>query len=68
MYAFHRTQKDSQAIVEALLEHNDPTRIAGDQQAFKLYDSIMLEVMENNGGRMVEIFTALFKTGLRPGK
>ncbi len=60
-YAFHRTQKDSQAIVKALLEYNDPTRIPSDKQVFKLYDSIMLEVMENNGGRMTEIFTALFK-------
>ena len=60
-YAFYRTQKDSQAIVKSLLEFNDPTHIPPDQAAFKLFDSIMLEVMEKNGDRMAEIFTALFR-------
>lgn len=60
-YAFLRTQQDSRAIVRSLVKHGDPTHIPPQRRQFKLYDSIMLEVMEKNGGRMAEIFTAMFK-------
>ena len=60
-YTFLRTQQDSQAIVRSLLQLDDPTHIPPDRRQFRLFDSIMLEVMEKNGGRMSEIFTAMFK-------
>ena len=60
-YAFWRTQKDSHAIIHSLLEFGNPAHIPGEKRQFKIFDSIMLEVMEKNGGRMAEIFTAMFE-------
>ncbi len=60
-YAFLRTQHDSQAIVRSLLDHNQPTHIPRDRRRARLYDAIMLEVMDRNGERMAEIFTDLFR-------
>ena len=60
-YAFWRSQKDAQAIVESLITYGNPTRIPKDRKRAKSFDSIMLEVMDANGGRMAEIFTDMFK-------
>jgi lycopene beta-cyclase len=60
-YAFLRVQQDSRAIVASLITHDDPAHIPPDAYRFRLFDSIMLEVMAQHGGRMAEIFTAMFK-------
>lgn len=60
-YAFWRTQKDSNAIVISLLGHRDPTHIPADKHRAKIFDSIMLAVMEKHGGRMAVIFPDMFK-------
>lgn len=60
-YAFWRTQQDSQAIVESLITYGDPTHIPAERKRAQVFDSLMLQVMDKNGGRMAEIFTAMFK-------
>lgn len=60
-YAFWRTQQDSQAIVASLVAYGDPTHIPAERKRAKVFDSIMLAVMETNGGRMAETFTAMFR-------
>ena len=60
-YAFWRTQHDSRAIVDSLIKHGDPTRIPSDRKRARMFDSLMLEVMDKNGGRMADIFTAMFR-------
>ena len=60
-YAFWRTQQDVQGIVESLITYGDPIHIPTDRKRAKVFDSLMLEVMDKNGGRMAEIFTEMFK-------
>lgn len=60
-YAFLRIQKDSAAIVRSLLEAGHPFALPADPLRYRLYDSIMLQVMYRQGGRLREIFSALFK-------
>ncbi len=60
-YAFLRVQRDSAAIVQSLLERGHPFGVPRDSAWYRLHDSIMLEVMARNGGRMARIFTDLFK-------
>jgi lycopene beta-cyclase len=60
-FAFLRVQQDSRAIVQSLLAHGTPEHIPGTPRRFPVFDSLMLEVMESNGGRMANIFTAMFK-------
>lgn len=60
-YAFWRTQQDTQAIVESLITYGDPTHIPADRKRAQVFDSLMLAVMDKNGGRMAEIFTDMFK-------
>ncbi len=60
-YAFLRVQKDCRAILESLAAYGHPKTIKHNPYRFNVFDSLMLEVMEKHGGRMAEIFTALFK-------
>ncbi len=60
-YAFWRTQQDTQAILESLIRYGDPTHIPADRKRAQVFDSLMLAVMDNNGDRMAEIFTDMFK-------
>jgi lycopene beta-cyclase len=60
-YAFLRIQRDSMAIVESLLRRGHPFAVPGDSAWYRLHDSIMLEVMAQQGGQMSSLFTALFR-------
>ncbi len=60
-YAFLRIQKDSDAIVASLKKHGHPFDIPRSPARYQLFDSIMLQVMQRNGGIMSRIFTQLFQ-------
>lgn len=60
-YAFSRIQRDSAAIVRSLLRAGHPFDLPPDPLRYRLYDSIMLQVMYRHGERIKPIFTALFK-------
>ncbi|MEN4012762.1 MAG: lycopene cyclase family protein [Chloroflexota bacterium] len=60
-YAFLRIQKDSDAIVASLKKHGHPFELPPNPARYRLFDSIMLQVMLRNGGKMSHIFTQLFQ-------
>lgn len=60
-YAFLRIQKDSDAIVASLAKHGHPFDLPPTPARYRLFDSIMLQVMQHNGGKMSSIFTQLFQ-------
>ena len=60
-YAFVRIQQDSQAIVRSLLDNGHPFDVPSDSRRYRLYDSLMLDIMQHHGDGIKPIFTALFK-------
>jgi lycopene beta-cyclase len=60
-FAFMRVQADSAAIVQSLLEHDQPFDIPEDSERYRLYDSLLLDIMEREPERIRLIFAALFK-------
>ncbi len=60
-FAFMRVQADSVAIVQSLLEHDQPFEVPGDSERYRLYDSLLLDIMERDPERIQSIFAALFK-------
>jgi lycopene beta-cyclase len=60
-FAFVRVQSDSAAIVQSLLEHNQPFDVPEDSARYRLYDSMLLDIMEREPERIQSIFAALFK-------
>jgi lycopene beta-cyclase len=60
-FAFVRMQSDSAAIVRSLLEHDQPFDVPEDSARYRLYDSMLLDIMEREPERIQAIFAALFK-------
>jgi lycopene beta-cyclase len=60
-YAFLRIQQDCSAIAQSLLARGHPFAVPSDSGRYRLYDSLMLEVMQRHGDEIKPIFTALFK-------
>jgi lycopene beta-cyclase len=60
-FAFVRVQSDSAAIVQSLIEHDQPFSIPDDSARYRLYDSMLLDIMEREPERIQSIFAALFK-------
>jgi lycopene beta-cyclase len=60
-YAFLHIQQDSAAIVQSLLRTGTPFQVPPDSRRYRFYDSLMLEVMQRNGGEIKSIITAMFK-------
>jgi lycopene beta-cyclase len=60
-FAFMRVQSDSTAIVESLLKHDHPFNVPEDSARYRLYDSMLLDIMEREPERIPSIFAALFK-------
>ena len=56
-----RIQDDSAAIVQSLLKRGHPFGVPADSRRYRLYDSIMLEIMSRHGGQVGPIFAAMFK-------
>jgi lycopene beta-cyclase len=60
-YAFLRIQLDSAAIVRSLSDYGHPFAVRPSPWRYRLFDSIMLQVMFRQGDRMKSIFTSLFQ-------
>lgn len=60
-YVFLRMQNDASAIVESLENHGSPFHVPSVPLRYRLYDTLMLQVMYRQGGRMAQIFTQLFQ-------
>jgi lycopene beta-cyclase len=60
-FAFMRVQADSAAIVQSLLKHDQPFEMPEDSARYRLYDSMLLDIMEREPERIQPIFAALFK-------
>ncbi|PKO14002.1 MAG: Lycopene cyclase [Chloroflexi bacterium HGW-Chloroflexi-10] len=60
-YAFKRIQEDSISIVTSLEQFGHPFVNSQSPGRYRLFDSIMLQVMLRNGGMMSAIFTKLFQ-------
>jgi len=60
-FAFTRVQSDSAAIVKSLLTQQHPFDVPEDSERYRLYDSMLLDIMTREPERIQPIFAALFK-------
>ena len=60
-YAFLRIQRDSAAIVQSLIEHNQPFDLPARRGRFGLHDAILLNIMTHHPDDLKPIFTIMFK-------
>jgi lycopene beta-cyclase len=60
-YAFLRMQHDSAAIVHSLVNYGHPFMVPRVPARYRLYDSLMLQLMYRQGSRMKSIFLRLFQ-------
>jgi lycopene beta-cyclase len=60
-YAFLRIQRDSAAIVESLIQHDQPFDLPARRGRFALHDSILLNIMTHYPDDLKPIFTIMFK-------
>jgi lycopene beta-cyclase len=61
-YAFTRIQDDSRAIVRSLVGHGHPFHVPDGPRLFRWCDSLMLHVMQHEGGRSAAIYSELFRS------
>jgi lycopene beta-cyclase len=59
-YAFLRIQQHSEAIARQLLLTGSPLGVRPDQRHFQIFDTLLLNIMHRDGGRIREIFEHLF--------
>jgi lycopene beta-cyclase len=60
-YAFLRIQRDTAAIVQSLVKHDQPFNIPDHRGRFGLHDSILLNIMTHHPDDLKPIFTLMFK-------
>ena len=60
-YAFLRVQRDSAAIVQSLVEHQEPFDLPAQRGRFGLHDSILLNIMTRHPDDLKPIFTLMFR-------
>lgn len=60
-YAFYRIQQDSEKIVKSLIHSYSPFYKEKNTAQFKIYDAMILNIMNRKGGSIKTIFTQLFK-------
>ncbi len=60
-FAFIRIQQDSSAIVRSLSRSGHPFELPPDSRRYRLYDSLMLQIISRHGERAKSIFAALFE-------
>jgi lycopene beta-cyclase len=65
-YAFTRILKDSDAIIDSLLNYGHPFHLPPVNFFYRFLDSQMLEVMSRFSSKMKKIFTAMFKYNPAP--
>jgi lycopene beta-cyclase len=60
-YAFYRIQQDSENIVRSLIHSGSPIYQEKNLAQFKIYDAMILNIMNRKGGSIKMIFTHLFR-------
>ncbi|RSK31122.1 lycopene cyclase family protein [Hymenobacter metallilatus] len=61
-YAFKRIQEHSARLMEALAATGHPPQnLTGDRWQFRLFDTLLLDIMQRQGEQTREIFTDLFR-------
>jgi lycopene beta-cyclase len=60
-YAFLRIQRDSAAIVQSLIQHDQPFELPARRGRFGLHDAILLNIMTHHPDDLKPIFTIMFK-------
>ncbi len=60
-YAFTRIQTDSAAIVQSLIETQQPFNVPADPKFYRRCDALLLYIMQRRGDTIKSIFTAMFK-------
>jgi lycopene beta-cyclase len=60
-YAFLRIQRDSAAIVQSLIKHDQPFAVPERRRRFALHDSILLDIMTQHPDDLKPIFTLMFR-------
>jgi lycopene beta-cyclase len=60
-FAFQRIQNDAAAIVESLITYGHPFQVPSPPPRYRLFDTIMLQMMVRQGGKMKDIITQIFK-------
>jgi lycopene beta-cyclase len=60
-FAFLRIQQDSAAIARSLLTVGHPFAVPPDSRRYRLYDSLLLQIMARHAEKVAPIMTALFK-------
>ncbi len=60
-YAFLRIQRESEKIVRSLMRDNSPFYTQKMRFRHQTYDSLLLNIMQRNGGSIHEIFMQLFE-------
>lgn len=59
--AFLRIQNDTRAIVESLVNYGHPFQIPQRPGRYRLFDTLMLQLMHRQGGRMKDLLIQLFE-------
>ncbi len=60
-YAFLRIQRDSAAIVQSLIKHDQPFNVPAQRGRFHLHDAILLNIMTHHPDDLKPIFTLMFR-------
>ena len=60
-YSFMRVQRDAEAIVHSLLRNAHPFDVPADSPFFRFCDSLLLQVMRQQGEQIAPIYRALFR-------
>ncbi|MDW8288007.1 MAG: lycopene cyclase family protein, partial [Flammeovirgaceae bacterium] len=60
-YAFLRMQRDSQRIVEALVQRRNISAARKSPWHYRYMDALMLDIMKTDGGKVCTIFEVLFR-------
>ncbi|TVR59117.1 MAG: Lycopene cyclase [Spirochaetaceae bacterium] len=60
-FAFNRIQKDSLAIVASLKAYGHPFRVKRAPRRYRVFDTILLQIMYRRGGESKDVFTRLFR-------
>lgn len=60
-YAFWRLQKDAIAIVKSLTTQGHPFHLPEPPRRYRIFDAMLLEILQHHGGWGEHIFTQLFR-------
>lgn len=61
-YAFRRIQSDAVAIVHSLQRHHHPFHLPRPPRRYRIFDTLLLDILDHRGGLGKPIFLTLFET------